>query len=568
MNGELNIHNCGDEIGALKGACQCNALFCNRAKLRMERDCAYNGRQMTIAPDSDAFSKRLFDFLPRLWLPLLALLCLAAAWRPLGGGDDVWAHAAIGRWMVAHQTVPRETLFLWGAPPQPWVYHSWLSQLSFYALLASGEALGAFLLLGLTALIVFSVFALLWRAWAARIGGVSVWMPLVFSLAVYCSSLRFRARPELFTALFLTLLLLFLIRKTTPEEKPVKTTAAATPGVLWRETIFIFALFVAWTNFHGAVAIGLLMLGAAAICEVAQERGARASWKWLWLFAVGVLAVNFNPYGLDYWQALKPVGGPMFERIDEWKPFWKPPFLNASMLLGELVLVWLALICWLGNSQRRWSQLLWLVLMTALFISARRHLWLLPIVCLSIIAANAVTLQNAELRAEMTLFSRGLARLLATGVLLVTVLFITSSSRFLAEPISPSTPRRATDFFRLKHLGARGRVFNDYENSSFLQWRFGGAPPLYIDLLNAYPDSLLFDYFDIVKATPRGRTMLDEKKVQVVILRVYKPDSSLAKLAKYLNNNKQWQRIYKGADGTIWLRRSKRNAEGGKSEVE
>jgi hypothetical protein len=271
---------------------------------------------------------------------------------------------------------------------------------------------------------------------------------------------------------------------------------------------------------------------------------------------------------LDYWQALKPVGGPMFERIDEWKPFWKPPFLNFSMVLGELVLVWLALMCWLGNSRRRWSQLLWLILMTVLFINARRHLWLLPIVCLSIIAANAMTLQNSEFRAEMTPFSRSVARVLATGVLLGTFLFITSSQRFLAAPISPSTPRRAVDFFRINHLGTRGRIFNDYENSSFLQWRFGGAPPLYIDLLNAYPDSLLFDYFDILKATPRGRKMLDEKKVRVVILRAYKPDSSLAKLAKYLNNNKQWQRIYRNTDGTIWLRRSERNTGGGREKME
>ncbi len=512
---------------------------------------------MTVPEHSSpSLADHFFSFLPRLWLPLLALLCLAAAWRPLGGGDDVWAHAAIGRWIVENQAIPHETLFLWGAPVQPWVYHSWLSQLTFYALLSGDELVGAFLLLGLTSLIAFCVFALLWRAWAARIGGACVWMPLVFTLAVYSSSLRFRARPELFTALFLTLLLLFLIREKTPE----KSESTATQGVLWRDTIFIFVLFVAWTNFHGAVAIGLLMLGAAALCEVAQERGARASWKWLWLLAVAVLAINFNPYGFDYWQALKPVGGPMFERIDEWKPFWKAPFLNTNMLLGELVLVWLALMCWMGNSRRRWSQLLWLILMSALFISARRHLWLLPIVCLSVIAANASTLQNLNFRDGMTPFARRLARLLITGVLLTAFLFTASSPQFLTEVISPSTPRRATDFFHTSHLGVRGHVFNDYENSSFLQWRFGGKPPLYIDLLNAYPDSLLFDYFDVLQATPRGRNMLDEKEVQVVILRAYTSKSSLAKLAGYLDENKKlWRRVYKSIDGTIWLRRSEQN---------
>lgn len=506
---------------------------------------------------SSSVVERSFRFLPRLWLPLLALLCLASAWRPLGGGDDVWAHAAIGRWMVSHATIPRETLFLWGAPPQPWIYHSWLSQLTFYGLLSRGEITGAFLLLGLTALIAFLVFALLWRAWSARSGGASFWMPLVFALAVYCSSLRFRPRPELFTALFLTLLLLFLRR----EKSPQQNESRAAPGVLWLETFFVFALFVVWANFHGAVAIGLLLLGATAVCEMAQERGARASWKWVWLFMVGVLAVNVNPYGFEYWQALKPVGGPMFERIDEWKPFWKPPFLNSNMLLGELILVWLALLCWLGNTRRRWAQLLWLVLMAALFIEARRHLWLLPIVCLAVIAANASTLCQLRLRGQVSPFARGAVRLVATGVLLLAVVFTVSpaqfsSAQFRTGPLAPTTPRRAASFFKAQHLGARGRVFNDYENSSFLQWRFGGAPPLFIDLLNAYPDSLLFDYFDVVNANARGRKILEARKVNVVILRAYAPDSSLAKLAKYLDKNKQqWRRIYSATDGTIWLRR-------------
>src|SRR5690606_18132607 len=112
---------------------------------------------------------------------------------------------------------------------------------------------------------------------------------------------------------------------------------------------------------------------------------------------VGVLAICTNPYGLEYWQALRPVGGEMFERIDEWKPFWKTPRLNSTMVAGEFLLVWLALLCWLGNKQRRWAQLAWLVIMTAMFIGARRHLWLLSVVSLSVIAANARTLSLLSL---------------------------------------------------------------------------------------------------------------------------------------------------------------------------
>ena len=46
------------------------------------------------------FLKRCAPALPPLYLPLLIVLTFAQTWRTLGGGDDFWAHAAVGRWMV------------------------------------------------------------------------------------------------------------------------------------------------------------------------------------------------------------------------------------------------------------------------------------------------------------------------------------------------------------------------------------------------------------------------------------------------------------------------------------
>jgi len=488
--------------------------------------------------------ERISERLPQLWLPLLLLACLAFAWRPLSGGDDVWAHAAIGRWIVEHQQVPRETLFLWSVPPQPWVYHSWLSQVIFYLPLSLGDTVGVNLLLLLTAGSVMAVFAMLWRLWRTRINAVSLWMPLVFALALYASSLRFRPRPELFSAFFLTLLLCLLWRQTRSRRA----------GYL--ECGAVFFLFIFWANLHGAVAIGLLMLAAFSVADLIQGKFSRPSWRGVLLLGIAMIAVCLTPYGVDYWQALRPVGGAMFQRIDEWKPFWKAPAVNAEIIIGQFVLVWLAAICWLGNKERRWSQAACLLIMTLMFIGARRHLWLLPIVSVSVIAANAQTLGTLNLRNSITPAARQRARWLMTGVLVVLLAQAISPQNLRNGSIAATTPLAATDFFKQQHLNTRTPVFNDYEHSSFLQWRFSGQPPLFIDLLNAYPDYLITDYFDIINARPRGRALLEEKKVQTVILRAHKSDSPLAKLAKYLNENKQWKRIYSGKDGTIWLRRA------------
>jgi len=495
------------------------------------------------------FPPQISDVLPRFYWPLMALLCVAYCWRPLSGGDDIWAHAAIGRWIVENKMLPQQSLFLWSTPPIPWVYHSWLSQITFYNLLSTGENFGPVAVVLFTSTLVVITFTLLWRAWSTRVEGVSPIMIAVFALAIYCSALRFTPRPELFSALFLCVLLLLLSRM---------QSALSLRGVLGVGT-----LFVIWTNFHGGVAVGLLLLGATVFCEIVQQKFAPISWRFLALILIAFLAVCLNPYGLNYWQALRPVGGEMFQRIDEWKPFWKDPILNPLLVIGEATLVWMAFLSWVGNDKRRWSNLAWLLIMAALFVSARRHLWLLPITCLAVLAENSATLSTPRLLQSMRVQSeqipasrRGLVRALMIGVLCVAIARATPSKVFSAQWLQPKVPRKAADFFLKNSAISKTRIFNDYENSSFLQWKFGGKPPLYIDLLNAYPDRLLLDYLDIVHANSKGQKLLENQKIQTVFVRAYKPDSSLAKLAKYLEKEKtRWQRVYRAGDGTIWIRR-------------
>lgn len=486
----------------------------------------------------------------RVSFPLLALLCLAYCWRPLEGSDDVWAHAAIGRWIVEQHTVPDATLFIWGATPIRWIYHSWLSQVIFYGCLSPGEKPGALLLILLTATIVIAVFFLLWKLWQRCDESTPpAWLSSVFALAIYCSSLRFHPRPELFTALSLCVLLVFFVRHEKKERVPFVS------------LLGIVLLFVFWANLHGAVAIGLLLIWTTTICDSAQDLRENSKLslrsRQLVFFAIAcTMAICLNPYGLEYWRALQPVGGAAFSRIDEWKPFWRAPLLNPLMVAGEGVLVLLAFCAWRGNERRRWAYGAWLLVVALLFLTARRHLWLLPVTCLAVMAANSQALRTSLSRlAPEEKINPAAGQFASVAVLALWLLNAAPPLELITRLTASNLPENAVQVVRKRH--PRARVFNDYENSSYLQWRLGGKPPLFIDLLNAYPEQLVFDYLDIVHARPRGKTLLNEKHIEVVILRKYPPDTPLTKLVEHLKKSGEWRCEYSGSDGTVWMRRTK-----------
>jgi hypothetical protein len=111
-----------------------------------------------------------------------------------------------------------------------------------------------------------------------------------------------------------------------------------------------------------------------------------------------------------------------------------------------------------------------------------------------------------------------------------------------------------------------GHMFNDYESSSYLQWRLNGENPgtghvstrgrypLFIDLLNGYPDQVMADYFDILRVNERGRRLLTVRKVGYVVLGAHHRES---RLAQYLNRNTGWVRVYDESDASIWVRKAR-----------
>ena len=473
--------------------------------------------------------------LPFFYGPLLALLLVLFAWLPLRGGFDVWAHAAIGSWIWSHGQVPTQSLFLWGAPPIPWVWHSWLSQLFFFGLMRFGALFGAnggpFVLATFTLICVALCFVLLWKLWR-RNAPPSAIGALCFAVAMWLSAPRFQPRQEAISAVLLVVVLAYLIAWSRRHIGGWDEGSARSEGYFDPVAFGIVGLFALWVNLHALFAVGLAVMIVTAICAALQDRFDQRSRALLVIAALCVAATFLNPYFGGVWQAinvLKPNSQAQF--VDEWRSPLTHLIVNGQELtpfMREYVVVLLllsgiALLAWLRNGQRRWAHFAWLVMANALFLMHRRDIWLATILVMAAMCANANYLSSGALwnwwrRAskqsqtlDVPVGMRVLARCGAVLCLLLwaATLFSTRRKKLIPLHAVEQVPSGAANFIEKRRLP--GRIFNDYEYSSYLQWRWNGVPrkgekqiptrgrrPLYIDLMNDYPDGVLTEYLAVM----------------------------------------------------------------------
>lgn len=507
---------------------------------------------------------------PLIYGFLLALLCIAYAWRPLEGGFDFWAHAAVGKWIWLNRAIPRETLFLWSEPGTPWVAHSWLSELFFFGLLSAG---GPQWVAVFNAAMVTATFFVLWALWK-REGTYTFWVPMLFALAIWVSAPRFQPRQELISALFLALLIVFLARC---ERGCLNGIPRA---CFWLALAVFAAVFALWVNLHALVAVGLLLLLATFAGNFFQKmtEGKQGSVSQnsplLLLLIVGIVATFLNPYGWYYWTAAGVLqSGSQAQFVEEWKPMWAAPamfeYMAAMAVLGTV-----ALLAWRANPQRQWSHFLWLLLAVALTLRSRRMLWLAAILFLGVMAVNARYLDPPTLwRKWRRLIGGdpeevvpGTLRSIARGgaIVCIAVWVLAAASRHTPQEAGSwnmyvrNVPEGAVQY--LAPRAAELRIFNDYEDSSYLQWRLNGALsrtislqgnlPLYLDLLNAYPDNLLFEYFDILDANATGVQRLEERKIDCIVLGEHHWDKPLVLFLERPGSG--WQAVWSDKQSKIW----------------
>ena len=529
---------------------------------------------------------RLLAILPKLYLPILMVMCFVFSWQPLHGMDDFWAHAAIGRWMAQNGRVPDQTLFLWGpGTPVPWIYHSWLSQLIFFKCLDGVDlSTGAMRALLLTFAVALTTFIWLWVLWARR-SRITVLTPFLFVIMLWCFSPRIHPRPELFSSLFLLILMTFLLvwteRRDITESSP-----NGLPDRLALRVAGLFLLFVVWANFHGGVATGLVFIALTIVGEALQDWKEKRSWRPTFMLCgilfLCALAINVNPYGVHYWSSFSDVGSKKFAYIYEWQNIFKDPAMSDEAILITGLIGLLSIIAWFSSPRRRVAHLIWLIFAIVSYVLARRQIAQMAQICLLVMAANAAALEttrfwnllrpprkntNAENSSrpdsevskrpanEVSKPPEGVRVVAHVGMLVCLLGMIPGSMQPQFWPfhsLSPKLPVAAAQFIAEKCPDARLLV--DYSTSSYLNWRLAGHPPLYIDLINAYPDQLMTDYFDMAHFKPRGLKLLYNLKITHVFINKQVKDGRVAKFYQYISHSPRWKIVYQDRNAIIWQR--------------
>lgn len=247
-------------------------------------------------------------------LLLVSLSAVILSLRPITD-SDFWHHLAFGRMLLDQGEFPRVDLLGSTSNGRPWVSSGWLPATLLYGLYKTAPQWGAHLYV--VAIVFLQGVMLL--GFAMRRGLAPAFAATVTIAALGACFIRFLPRPDLFSQLMLSgLLLLLLWIRSRPGD------GAHRPLPL---LLLIPLVFVAWANLHMLFPIGLFIVGLFAFTEIMQAPKAdrrRAVAQYGLILGLCAAACLVSPNGLRavwfIWENAR-LHNPG-QRINELSPLW------------------------------------------------------------------------------------------------------------------------------------------------------------------------------------------------------------------------------------------------------
>jgi hypothetical protein len=354
---------------------------------------------------------------------------------------DGWMALVSGRWIVQHGLPSRDTLTIL-AHGHRWIDQQWLAQLALYGLWRLGGIKLALLVHALLVTTGLVGAALIARARGATPRSVT-WIAIPVLVAYY--PVASVMRPQTFAfPLFTAVLWLLLADANHPSRRVFAT----------------LPLLVLWTNLHGSVLLGAMLVSLAGIVAMIEQR--RATSHGLVLLLAPWACVFVSPYALHlpaYYEKIL-IGGDFKQFVTEWAPTTLSPTTAAVyvIILGGLWLLGRA-----GRSASMLEQLVFALTAVLAFEAMRNTAWI-GLVALAVLPPLLDRLRGPASEPPLRL-----NRILAVTILTAVVISVAGVA---AKPTSwftrgfPAAGAQAA----VRAAGPQGRVFATSPYADWLLW--------------------------------------------------------------------------------------------------
>ncbi len=204
----------------------------------------------------------------------------ATAYSVLDAETDLWGHIQFGREIWEKGFIPSFDSYSYTVNGFPWINHEWLTEVFFYLIYKQFDSTG---LLIFKLALGFYITWLLSSFYFSKEKNLFIYV-LFFTLLTAVLTIRFTTRPQIFSLLFSTILIVSIYKYFDGNKR-------------WLKVFPI--IFAFWTNLHGGVLAGLGVLGCVVFIEsvrsIFQNRSLDVTL--LLIFVISLCALFVNPYG-------------------------------------------------------------------------------------------------------------------------------------------------------------------------------------------------------------------------------------------------------------------------------
>ena len=404
-----------------------------------------------------------------IWaLVLVSVLVFVLSLRQLSD-PDLGFHLKYGKWIVTHQSFPATDQTTYTVSDHQYIDLHWLFQVVIY---------GVFILFGYPGISLFICFLSLLLSLLLLIRLRSLRIPTsIISIAIFAAFLiidpRIAARPEMFTFLFLTGILLIL--DLYMEQR--------------KNLLYLLpAIMLVWCNMHALFILGLLVIAVYFIGILIRDH--KADKSLLICMIISFLVCFINPYGMKGFSL--PIelltrfdpNNIYNQHIQEFLPFFAQPHFVIRDYLFIILTGVSALVTVRSIKTRKLHELILLLLFGFLAIGSIRNIPLFVLIAIPIVSK-----QVFELSGKISKWKKKVSSLVFIAMIVLPMAMIPrllTNAYYLTNNSFNKTgmginnahqPVQAANFLLNNHLN--GRILNSIGFGGWLSWAL--PQPVFID---------------------------------------------------------------------------------------